>query len=183
VDETFNYGFSHAKSELIYKMDADILFDIKALNVKLEKDEGGVSFRIRYIPEAINDQFYNVIMKILGKRKTLVSCLYFTRKRIFDDVGGFKDLPQGDCEDYIKRVKEAGYKWRYIESIVFTNYTYHLEQDAQIVAKRKKAWQIRDGQILRIKNKSFLFAFMYAVLRIRRYVMLGYIAKQDPIDT
>jgi glycosyltransferase involved in cell wall biosynthesis len=177
VDETFNYGFSQAKSELIYKMDADILFDTRAFNMELKKDEGGVSFQLKFIPETINDQFYNAIMKILGKRKTLVSCLYFTRKKIFENVGGFRDLPQGDCEDYIERVKETGYKWRHEENIVFTHYTYHLEQDAHVIAKRKKAWQIRDGQIMRIKNKSFLFTFMYSVFRIRPYVMLGYIAK------
>jgi glycosyltransferase involved in cell wall biosynthesis len=176
VDETFNHGFSQAKSELIYKMDADILFDTRAFDVELRKNEGGVSFKLRYIPEPIHDQFYNIIMKILGKRKALISCLYFTKKKIFENVGGFRDLPQGDCEDYIKRVTETGYKWRREDNIVFTHYTYHLEQDSHVLAMRKKAWQIRCGQILRIRNKSFLFVFMYSIFRIRRYTMLGYIA-------
>lgn len=184
TSEVYQEAFRQATQDIIYKTDADILFDSRAFNVHHDLETGYTSFDV-YTRRTFTDHLYNLThlkthikegyKPLTGLTHNGSGCIYATPRRLWENTG-FKDTPSGDSLDYLKELKTLGYSHRHIKKIAF----YHLDHDRKETgiknrhSKKKIYLQLRTGIKFKKDKVPLWRVLLWSFIRLEPYTITGY---------
>ena len=122
-----NNGAKHATSDILFFMDADVLFKKdaikKSLNEFKKRKLDAASFGIYtqeknlYMNKATMNLFYNYPQRILKKISPMGAMGIMVKKSVFERIGGFdEDIKIAEDHYFVKKVSKIG-KYDIIESV------------------------------------------------------------------
>ena len=169
--ETFSYGFTHAKGDLLYVSAEDVVLDPENFQEFhwINPQVGMVDFRY-YQCDPFRWNFHvtwdTALLKLsdkLFRYGTVRSGLYGIRRTIYDKVGGLKDCATE--EDWLRRdVQALGYIHHHVKS---TN-NFHLRPSYD------KQRQLMQGISRRKQQYSLLRTIAHSILHLKPWVFKGY---------
>ena len=183
-----NFGFKHAKGDIIVFCEADALYlpeYIKKLVEPLLKGaDASISCPRRVlnkkslISEYIEKRFYTACELTKASKRPIMGAWAF-RREVLEDVGLFDEsLRVGEDRDLVERLKRKGYKI----AVVFDNEWYHKEPKTLREFTKFHFWRSVEGKKFRerwgfepkglrklffiVRNISALLLLIYPVLAV-----------------
>ncbi len=185
--EVYNYAFSQATGDIIVKNDADVLFDRNALGMlDFDGKTGAICFgsenptKNRKLEQFLLKRYVlptKVMRFLFTKRRTRdkkrlsywnKSCFFGTPRELFRRFG-FLDSPTGDCNSYLIRIEQSGYKVRYNGQTRMI----HLGGGRNLfIARARRGCVIRE---LEDDSVSFWIALWYTFNLPSPLILMGYL--------
>lgn len=128
--QALNLGLRHASSDVVGFLDSDDELKPDHLSrLSRELSAGGYGFLLGSFdlivpdggPEPLVTDFYNRDRKIPVREIECITGVLFGRREVFLAVGGFRDIVFSDT-DLFQRLREAGYRWKRVESPTYRYY-------------------------------------------------------------
>ncbi len=168
-----NIGAQKANGKILVFIDSDVVIDEHALeNINRNYKEGCTIFggaleRFSGDPfsfaSAFEHQFFNHESQKGRKkfeRKNLSSAFLIVSKDVFDESGGFKDIPRMQDTELTERLIQNGHKLYFIPDVI----GYQIQDSKFIQVLRKIYISGRNVYIIRYKNRGNLFKFFLFLL-------------------
>ena len=184
TSEVYQIAFKQATKDLIYKTDADILYDPRAFHINHNKGDGYTSFDV-YTRRTFKEHLYHMthlkthikegFTPLTGLTHNGASCMYVTPRELWQRVE-FKDTVSGDSLDYLKELKNLGCSHRHIKKVAF----YHLDHDRKETGtksrhnKKKLYLQLRTGIKFRKDKMPLWRVLLWSFIRLEPHTITGY---------